>query len=122
MSCLSPVPPTLSGNVPSNATIIENQRIIMPCPIDGNPPPLITWYKDNVVVTGNELGLRLLGDGALQLDHAQATDTGLYECVASNAAGNYSHVMELSVFCEYNGCWCGNDHCGSVMLRIYVVV
>ena len=94
-------PPVISAGMPSNTSIIENQRLTLACPATGTPLPVITWYKENIELTGNELGVRLLSDGSVQLDAVQAEDAGLYKCIATNIAGNHSHIVELSVYCKY---------------------
>ena len=81
-------------------TIIENNRITIPCPVSGTPTPIVTWFKDGEVITGNEIGFRIMADGSLQLDRAQAEDSGSYVCFAANVAGNMTHNVDLDVFCE----------------------
>ena len=45
-------PPVIPEETPRNATSIESQRVTLPCPASGTPPPLITWYKDGREITG----------------------------------------------------------------------
>ena len=57
-------------------------------------------FKDDAEVTGNEIGVNILNDGSLVLDHAQAMDAGQYVCLAENVAGNVTHDISLRVYCE----------------------
>ena len=45
-------PPAIPEETPRNVTIIESNRVTLPCPASGTPPPLITWYKDGREITG----------------------------------------------------------------------
>ena len=45
-------PPAIPEDTPRNVTIIESNRVTLPCPALGTPPPLITWYKDGREITG----------------------------------------------------------------------
>ena len=85
-------------NLPSNVTVIENNRVTLACPATGTPQPLITWYKEGAPLTGNEIGVRILLDGSLQLETPGAEDTGQYKCLAENVAGNYTHIVDLHVY------------------------
>ena len=68
----------------------------------GTPPPLITWYKDDVLLTGDEAGVTFLDDGSLELYNVDAKDTADYRCVATNAAGEVEHTVALHVLSKYN--------------------
>lgn len=70
----------------------------MQCPAKGTPTPEISWFRDGIPLTGNELGARIMPDGTLALDHVQATEAGRYTCLAENAAGNSSHDINLHVY------------------------
>lgn len=97
-----PDPPKIPTDTPKNTSVIESRKAILPCPAYGTPPPIIEWYKDGVLLTGNEIGVRILGDGSLVFDSTQASDAGAYECVARNVAGNWSHVIEFKVYGKSN--------------------
>ena len=60
--------------------------------------PFITWYKDGQPLDITAAGIRQLTDGSLELIHTEADDAGMYSCVAENAAGNFTHTIELTVF------------------------
>ncbi|CAH1786157.1 unnamed protein product, partial [Owenia fusiformis] len=90
-------PPFIPVDIPFNMSIIENNPLLLLCPAKGTPPPVINWYKDGVEITGNEIGVRILRDGSLQFDRAQASDAGEYKCVATNVAGNATHTNKVKI-------------------------
>ena len=94
-------PPRFPENLTKHKDVIENNPIVLLCPAAGFPIPLITWYKDDVLITGEQLGYVILGDGSLQLSDSAAADSGVYRCVAENDAGKVDYDIELKVLGEY---------------------
>ena len=77
--------------------MVEFNPIILPCPAQGTPAPRITWFKDGRPLTGAELGIQLLDDGALELKSAEAGDSGDYRCLAENVAGIAEREVTVKV-------------------------
>jgi len=86
--------PYLPVGVTSNATVIENNRVTLPCPVRGTPKPEVTWYRGDSPV----LNHRVTSEGSLVLEHPDANDTAQYRCVGANVAGNVTHTVDLMVF------------------------
>ena len=53
-------PPSLPVNLTKKKDVIEDNPIILHCPATGTPPPLITWYKDGSLVSGDQVDLYVL--------------------------------------------------------------
>ncbi|GFN88309.1 hemicentin-1 [Plakobranchus ocellatus] len=85
--------PEINGPFPDYVDVVEYNPLILPCPAEGTPPPTITWYKSGQPLTGAELGVVQLDDGALEIKRAEAEDSGTYRCLAENIAG----IAERSV-------------------------
>ena len=90
-------PPKLPVALPGYTEVVEQNPVILPCPAEGSPRPRIVWTKNGVPLTGSELGIKLLEDGSLEIDDAEAEDSGAYKCLAKNVAGNVSHAVDLKV-------------------------
>ncbi|XP_048772936.2 hemicentin-1-like isoform X2 [Ostrea edulis] len=90
-------PPFFPPFVTNHTQVIENNPVTIPCPAVGTPPPVIIWYKDDILLTGDESGVTFLDDGSLELYNTDAQDTASYKCVASNAAGEIEHSVDLHV-------------------------
>ena len=88
----------MPDDMPSNSSVVENNHATLTCPAKGTPNPRVKWFKDGRLITGNELSLRLLPDGALLIEHAEARDSGQYTCIAENVAGNTSRTVDFEVF------------------------
>ncbi|XP_075705192.1 myosin light chain kinase, smooth muscle-like [Rhinoderma darwinii] len=65
--------------------------------IDGSPPLIIDWYKDNNVLKESDRIQTVREDRkySLIIYNTEAGDGGLYTCVAHNAAGEVSCKAEL---------------------------
>ncbi|XP_036409910.1 receptor-type tyrosine-protein phosphatase S-like isoform X26 [Megalops cyprinoides] len=81
--------------------VVERTRTAtMLCVASGNPDPEITWFKDFLPIDPSASNGRIkqLRSGALQIENAEETDQGKYECVASNVEGvRYSSPANLYV-------------------------
>ncbi|XP_021567296.1 tyrosine-protein kinase transmembrane receptor ROR2, partial [Carlito syrichta] len=88
----SPIP-TLKGyflnflEPVNNITIVQGQTATLHCKVAGNPPPNVRWLKNDapvvqeprrIIIRKTEFGSRL------RIQDLDTTDTGYYQCVASN--------------------------------------
>ncbi|XP_044938935.1 tyrosine-protein kinase transmembrane receptor ROR2 [Mustela putorius furo] len=71
----------------NNITIVQGQTAILHCKVAGNPTPTVRWLKNDapvvqeprrVIVRKTEYGSRL------RIQDLDTTDTGYYQCVATN--------------------------------------
>lgn len=73
---------------PEDVTVQKHSPTTLNCKADGNPPPVIEWFKDGEKVkhTGNRM---VLPSGSLFFLHViQNKDTGVYWCTAINNLGS----------------------------------
>ncbi|XP_023559876.1 hemicentin-1 [Octodon degus] len=90
------VPPRIHSSE-AHYTVNENSQAVLPCVAEGIPTPAINWKKNNVPLT-NLLGkYTAQPHGGLILENAVLEDSGLYTCVANNAAGEDSRTISLTV-------------------------
>ncbi len=74
----------------TNQTVTEvqanaDQKVILTCPYESNPPSTVTWLKDSVILGYSR---RFVIDGRnLSISGVQALDKGSYQCRASNIHG-----------------------------------
>ena len=69
--------------------------VSLPCEVTGTPPPVVTWYKENeaLAVTNSMVIL----PEALDIYRVRPFDSGVYQCVATNVAGNITKSFRLLV-------------------------
>ncbi|XP_069736046.1 tyrosine-protein kinase transmembrane receptor ROR2 isoform X1 [Phaenicophaeus curvirostris] len=71
----------------NNITVVQGQTAILHCKVEGNPSPNVRWLKNDapvvqeprrIIIRKTEYGSRL------RIQDLDTTDTGYYQCVASN--------------------------------------
>lgn len=82
-----------SGTV-YHVTAKENNTVILPCKVNGYPPPAVTWSKDSDVTAINK---GLMTVNGLVLVDVHVGDTGNYTCKAESILGVQEKVVELIV-------------------------
>ncbi|KAJ8338712.1 hypothetical protein SKAU_G00354980 [Synaphobranchus kaupii] len=73
----------------NNITIVQGQTATLHCKVMGNPKPTIRWLKNDapVVQEQGRISIRKTEAGSkLRIQDLDTTDTGYYQCVASNSA------------------------------------
>ena len=91
------IPPVFTVNPPVQMLISSGGKASMTCKASGFPIPLITWFKDGILVpranTTEEKGL-----STWSLEFVKAVNQGKYWCEANNSVGwQRSLITKLSV-------------------------
>lgn len=79
---------------------VEGSNAILECTANGSPQPMISWNKDDIVITNTSDNSRyqFKDDGALLIiKNVQLEDAGRYECLISNAIGSARDSSYLTV-------------------------
>ncbi|XP_005800465.1 leucine-rich repeat and immunoglobulin-like domain-containing nogo receptor-interacting protein 1 [Xiphophorus maculatus] len=82
---------------PQEARVEEGTTVLFSCKVDGDPLPAITWISPQKTVFAPSGRIRVLQNGTLEVRFAQVQDSGTYQCLAGNAAGNDSLTVGLYV-------------------------
>ncbi|KAK1155520.1 hemicentin-1-like [Acipenser oxyrinchus oxyrinchus] len=82
-----------------NRTVLvaAGEEAILECKAAGVPPPLVTWYKGDLLVGTLPLVEEDARRGTLRIGGVQEMDAGEYSCVASSQAGTSSAMVVLNV-------------------------
>ncbi|XP_061898173.1 fibroblast growth factor receptor-like 1 [Entelurus aequoreus] len=89
-------PPRVAEKVLHRQTARLGSAIKLPCPVDGDPPPLIMWTKDGRNIHSGWIRFRILRMG-LKIKEVEADDTGTYICKATNGFGSVNVNYTLIV-------------------------
>ena len=83
---------------PVHTTVEESQTAIMKCTTVGNPPPKVTWSKQNSLLP---VGRHVVeSSGALIVKDVRPEDDGVYSCRAENFLGSVNTTAKLTVQCK----------------------
>ena len=83
---------------PSNQTLKETEDLRLVCIATGNPQPVITWSKLRPIPTGR---MNDSVDGVLIVKNVNKTNSGVYQCRASNGIGNDTIALStVTVNCK----------------------
>ena len=78
---------------PENVAKMNAQIVRFPCSFSGTPTPKLDWYKD-----GEPLNMDDDDKHLLKILNAEPADSGYYQCLAQNEAGESSMISHLLVF------------------------
>ena len=79
---------------PVTLTVNEGGLASFQCSASGNPEPTLAWSKLN---SQSKISQSAVSIGKLQLKHVTGSDTGLYQCSATNILGDSRKVVQLTV-------------------------
>ena len=95
------VPPRLIQNREvdrrSNFSVVQGRGVVLPCNVEGDPPPSFSWFKDGSPISPVDIHYFVRQDGSLEIFSADPQDTAEYRCIASNVAGEVDKKMFLFV-------------------------
>ncbi|XP_027591758.2 vascular endothelial growth factor receptor 2 [Pipra filicauda] len=91
-----PTVPTLVGNLENQTTNI-GETIEVSCTVNGIPPPIIMWFKNNETLVEDSGIVLKDGNKTLTIRRVRKEDGGLYTCLACNILGCSKAVAFFSV-------------------------
>ncbi|XP_078268663.1 fibroblast growth factor receptor-like 1 isoform X1 [Rhinoraja longicauda] len=89
-------PPQISERVINRQTVRLGRTMKLPCPVEGDPPPLTMWTKDGRTIHSGWTRFRVLRQG-LKIKEVEAEDAGTYICKATNGFGSINLNYTLIV-------------------------
>ncbi|XP_028995100.1 fibroblast growth factor receptor-like 1 [Betta splendens] len=95
-------PPRVSEKVSHRQTARLGSAVKLPCPVEGDPPPLIMWTKDGRNIHSGWTRFRILRMG-LKIKEVEADDAGTYICKATNGFGSVNVNYTLIVIDDRSG-------------------
>ncbi|XP_062857039.1 fibroblast growth factor receptor-like 1b [Trichomycterus rosablanca] len=89
-------PPWVNKMVEEKQIVQLGQTVLLPCPVQSDPPPLLIWIKDGWTVNSAWSRFRILKHG-LKIKNVEEKDAGVYVCQAANGFGSVSLNFTLMV-------------------------
>ncbi|XP_062326182.1 leucine-rich repeat and immunoglobulin-like domain-containing nogo receptor-interacting protein 2b [Osmerus eperlanus] len=91
--------PRIGPNTTQLLLADEGQPVHLTCFSEGAPQPSVAWVTPHrrFVTARNTGRVMVLADGTLEIKMAELHDSGVYLCIASNAAGNATLSASLAV-------------------------
>ncbi|CAJ1059015.1 fibroblast growth factor receptor-like 1a [Xyrichtys novacula] len=89
-------PPRVSERVAHRQSIRLGRTMKLPCPVEGDPPPLIMWTKDGRNIHSGWTRFRVQ-QHALRIKEVETDDAGTYICKATNGFGSVNINYTLIV-------------------------
>ena len=83
---------------PVTLTVKEGGTASFQSSASGNPEPAVTWSK---VKSQSEITQSAVSGGKLELKKVTESDSGVYQCSATNILGNSQEVVRLAVNSEF---------------------
>ncbi|KAK9518373.1 hypothetical protein VZT92_023681 [Zoarces viviparus] len=96
MSTAARGPPRVSERVAHRQSIRLGRTMKLPCPVEGDPPPIIMWTKDGRNIHSGWTRFRVLQHG-LRIKEVETEDAGTYICKATNGFGSVNINYTLIV-------------------------
>ncbi|CAH2311914.1 hemicentin-1 isoform X2 [Pelobates cultripes] len=93
-------PPSIVANSRDSSTEINarvTSSVMLDCESNAFPPPTVQWYKNGLLITESDNHEALDGGQTLSIKHAQVSNTGEYECVATNIVGQDNKKIYVNV-------------------------
>ena len=69
----------------------KGARLVLLCEVQGDPKPLVTWYRNNYVAQNSTFKTNFT------IPHVSANMSGTYRCSVLNALGTACYEVEVSV-------------------------
>jgi len=89
--------PRILNRKPREVRVDQGHTVVVYCIAEGDPLPSLTWISPQLKPLSPFGRIQALSNGSLEVRYAQPQDSGVYLCVASNAAGNDSLPVRLHV-------------------------
>ncbi|VVC27257.1 Hypothetical protein CINCED_3A012217 [Cinara cedri] len=82
---------------PKDTMVLEKEDITLECDVIGKPSPRVTWLKNGDRIKQDEY-LQFVNGNNLKILGLMTMDSGMFQCLASNPAGNIQSSAFLNVF------------------------
>ena len=95
---LEQYPPRFGKKPKVQNNVQVGHDIRLRCSVKGDPPPRLTWVKDQKPLQfSSRIRLISRDNGIVKIKNTQLVDAGYYTCIAANSLGGVNATLELHV-------------------------
>lgn len=90
-------PPTFKNSAQMEFVAEYSSRLEIPCDVAGYPEPFVTWFRNSEAIDLSRNLYRKRNDNTLVIEKVSLDDSGVFQCLASNEAGEKSAYAWIRV-------------------------
>lgn len=95
-------PPQFKTSAQMEFTAEYFSRLEIPCDVTGYPEPFVTWFRNAEAIDLSMNTYRKRNDNTLVIEKVSLDDSGVFQCLASNEAGERSSYAWIKVKSEFH--------------------
>ncbi|KAL3989826.1 Immunoglobulin I-set domain family protein [Acanthocheilonema viteae] len=89
------IAPHIDEQIDQNLRVVQGTKVIMHCPVQGNPKPKIKWLYNEKPIKIDRA--KIIDETDLVIEKSKQYDSGRYTCFAENEAGILNTNYELEI-------------------------
>ncbi|KAM4591024.1 inactive tyrosine-protein kinase 7 isoform 1-T2 [Odontesthes bonariensis] len=82
---------------PQDSSLEEGKPGYLHCQAQANPPPEVTWLRNNITITPEDSRFKLFPNGSLRINNVEVYDAHKYGCETKNAGGRLYGLARVTV-------------------------
>ncbi|XP_032870270.1 leucine-rich repeat and fibronectin type III domain-containing protein 1-like isoform X1 [Amblyraja radiata] len=90
-------PPLITHMTATKAFVVEGQGVTLKCKAIGDPDPSILWSSPEGKLVSNSSRTIIYNNGTLDILITTLKDSGMFTCIASNAAGELATNVTIGI-------------------------
>lgn len=89
--------PQFKSSAQMEFTAEYSSKLELPCEVSGFPEPYVTWFRNAEAIDLSVSGYKKRNDNTLVISKVSLDDSGVFQCLASNEAGEKSSYAWIRV-------------------------
>lgn len=95
-------PPNFTSSAQSEFVAEYSSKLEIPCNVTGYPEPFVTWFRNAEAIDLSHNIYKKRNDNTLVIEKVSLDDSGVFQCLASNEAGEKSSYSWIRVKSEFH--------------------
>lgn len=90
-------PPNFKNSLQAEFVVEYSSKLEIPCDVTGYPEPFVTWFRNAEAIDLSHNIYKKRNDNTLVVEKVSLDDSGVFQCLASNEAGEKSSYAWIKV-------------------------